>query len=209
MVRKLFRILSLSAALIALQLGAGAAPLITKVGGDLTVTGLFDGTSFTLFDVRGLVLLGVEDPSIPLALTAVLYGDASGGTDTTGAVVPFGNQFLLAIDGTPGLAVLSFFDFAHLSFNGPTLTIPVYFAPYIGTPAVNGALDVLTKSGAIPFDFQFTQTVDFGQGLSLTQWTLPAAVSAVPEGATLPLMATGLGIFAALLRRRRIESFHV
>lgn len=176
-----------------------ASLLIEKAGGDLTVTAFFDGANFT-FDVRGQVLLGVEDPAVPIPLTGVTIGDVTGGTDPNANVLAFGNSFMLVADGTPGLALISFFDFANVAFAGPTLTVPVYFGPLVGTPAPGSALEALTLGSPIPFSFDFVQTVNLGQG-SLTQWSL----SDVPEPATASyalISLVGLAAFARVRRQR-------
>ncbi len=172
-----------------------AAVLVTPAAGELVVTGITNGTSFIGFDIRGLALLGVSDVVNSIPLGGVLLGDYTGGTDAAASTIPFGNQYLVGSNGTPGVAIIGFADFANLSFAGPVLNVPMYFGPLAGVVPSGSTLSALVGASPIPFSFKLKQVVNFGQG-SVAQWSYQS--TAVPEpsfaGLCLVLIATGIGL---------------
>jgi hypothetical protein len=178
--------------------------------GNLLATAVAAPGLFTL-DVRGYAFLSVSDTGLPP--TDILIADITGGTDSTGAVLPFGNAYLLAVDaasGPIGQADLLFFDFANFSMVGPMLTVPVYATPFPAGSTPDPALATLVDHSPTPFQFNFSQVLDVGNGASLGQWQLSSIgdpvdpvnslnpVDPVPEPGALSMLFGGVLVVAGI-----------
>ena len=80
---------------------ARATPVFQIESGALTVTALLSNGVPT-FDIRGAVLLGVSDLGLPLSQLSL--SDSTGGTDPSGAALPFGNAFIIGTDANSAVS---------------------------------------------------------------------------------------------------------
>jgi hypothetical protein len=182
---------------------AFADPILNPVSGSLDATAVLSSGTIQL-DVRGLLEFDFTDPTVGIPDVSLVFADSTGGTDPSGLVLPFGNAFLNVTSpasASTGVTDIAYFDFGSVTFNGPTLTIPAYFASVPLGDLPDAALADLVANSGIPFNFTFSTSQDFGNGNAIAQFTL-TSVSQVPEPATVGLALAG--IFALTGYRFRV-----